>query len=53
MSGLVFVPTYLDDILVLTTDTWEDHLNKLDTVLARITHSGLKVNAGKKTRLNI
>ena len=48
MSGLEFVFTYLNDVLVLTTGTWEDHLRKLDTVLHRIAKAGLKVNATKQ-----
>ena len=47
MSGLEFVCTYLDDVLVLTTATWDDHLRKLDTVLHGIAKAGLKVNAAE------
>jgi transposase InsO family protein len=47
MAGLEFVRTYLDDVLVLTTGTWDDHLRKLDVVLHRIAQAGLKVNATK------
>ena len=47
MSGLEFVHTYLDDVLVLTTGTWDDHLHKLDTVLHHIAKAGLTVNATK------
>ena len=47
MAGLEFVRTYLDDVLVLTTGTWDDHLRKLDVVLHRIAKAGLKVNATK------
>jgi hypothetical protein len=34
MEGLEFVRTYLDDLLCLTKDTFEDHLEKLDRVLS-------------------
>ena len=36
MSGLEFVHTYIDDLLVLTKGDWEDHLTKLKQVLQRI-----------------
>jgi hypothetical protein len=49
MAGLEFVRTYLDDVLVLTTGTWDDHLRKLDVVLHRIANAGLKVNATKSS----
>ena len=47
IAGLEFVRTYLDDVLVLTTGTWDDHLRKLDVVRPRIARAGLKVNANK------
>ena len=49
MTRLEFVRTYLDDVLVLTTSTWDDHLRKLDKVLHRIAKAGLKVNADKSS----
>ena len=45
MRGLEFVRAYIDDLLILSTSTWEDHLNKLDTVFTRLSKAGLKVNA--------
>ena len=45
--GLDFVRTYLDDIACLSSDTWQDHLNKLDIVFRRLQEAGLKVNADK------
>ena len=47
MAGLEFVRTYLDDVLVITKDSFDDHLAKLDRVLARLHEAGLKVNAPK------
>ena len=47
MDGLEFVRAYLDDLLVLTKGSWEDHLEKLEEVLDRIKDAGLKVNARK------
>jgi transposase InsO family protein len=47
MDGLEFVRTYLDDCLILTTGSWDDHLSKLEMVLVRLQAAGLKVNAKK------
>ena len=41
------VRAYIDDLLVLSTGTYEDHLEKLDEVLRRLNKAGLKVNAKK------
>ena len=47
MAGLEFVRTYLDDVLVLTKDSFHDHLEKLREVLIRLRDAGLKANAPK------
>ena len=47
MADLEHVRAYLDDLLVLTNESWEDHLGKLNEVLARLGDAGLKVNAKK------
>ena len=47
MSGLDFVRAYIDDILIISSSTWDDHLNKLDKVFSRLSDAGLKVNAKK------
>ena len=47
MQGLDYVRTYIDDLLVLTKGTYEDHLAKLDKVLTRLKAVGLKVNCKK------
>ena len=47
MEGLEFVRTYLDDVLCLTKGTFDDHLEKLERVFARLKKAGLKVNAAK------
>ena len=39
--------TYIDDLLCITTSSFQDHLNKLDKVLERIEKAGLKINANK------
>ena len=46
-DGLDFVRAYIDDLLCITTDTFEDHLEKLDEIFARLRNAGLKVNAKK------
>jgi hypothetical protein len=47
MEGLEYVRTYLDDVLCLTSGTWEDHIKKLDEVFTRLQNAGLKVHAHK------
>ena len=47
MSDLEFVRTYIDDLLVTTMSTWEDHLECLELVFQCLTNAGLKVNAKK------
>ena len=47
MADFEFVRAYIDDLLVVTKGSYEDHLEKLDAVLARLKSVGLKVNARK------
>ena len=47
MSGLEYVKTYLDDLLILSNGTFEDHLSKVGTVLQRLSSAGLKVHRKK------
>ena len=47
MADLEFVRAYIDDLLILTKGTFQDHLNKLSQVLTRLQEAGLKVNATK------
>ena len=47
MEGLENVRTYLDDILVITKGSFQDHLNELEQVLIRLHAAGLKVNLPK------
>jgi RNase H-like domain found in reverse transcriptase/Reverse transcriptase (RNA-dependent DNA polymerase) len=42
-----YVKTYLDDLLLLTNNTFADHLTKLEMVLARLSIAGMRVNASK------
>ena len=47
MEGLDFVCAYIDDLLCLMKGTFEDHLEKLERIFARLKQAGLKVNANK------
>ena len=49
MDGLEFVCTYLDNLLVISNSTFEDHLRQLSTVLRRLRRAGLKINAEKSS----
>ncbi len=41
------VRTYLDDLLIITKGSLEDHLEKLSMVLTRLQDAGLKINADR------
>ena len=45
VSHLEFARAYIDDLLVLTNGSFEDHLAKLGKVLALLEEAGLKCNA--------
>jgi hypothetical protein len=47
MASLEFVQAYIDDLLIITRQTLDEHLQKMETVLARLRDTGLKVNAAK------
>ena len=47
MEALEYVRAYIDDLLVISRGTMEDHLEKLREVLRRLRGAGLKVNAAK------
>jgi hypothetical protein len=49
MQHLNFVRTYLDDLLIISCSTFEDHLKKLECVLKILSDKGLRVNADKST----
>jgi hypothetical protein len=49
MQHLNFVRTYLVDLLVISSSTLEDHLEKLEFVLKILSDKGLRVNADKST----
>ena len=46
-DGLAYVRAYIDDLLIMTNGTWEDHLEKVGIALRRLQKAGLKVNAEK------
>jgi hypothetical protein len=48
MEGLEdFIRAYLDDILIITKGTYQDHLDKVAEVLKRLQNAGLQVNLPK------
>ena len=47
MEELEYVRVYLDDLLVISKGTYEDHLQKLKKVLTKLMEAGLKVNLPK------
>ena len=49
MADLEFVRTYLDDLLVVTKETFEAHLDRVREVLQRLSDAGLRVNLPKST----
>ena len=46
-SDLEYVCVYIDDLLVTSCSTFEEHLQKLDLVFSQLSESGLKINANK------
>jgi hypothetical protein len=47
MEALEYVRAYIDDLLVITRGTLEDHLEKPREVLRRLREAGLKVNTAQ------
>ncbi len=47
MASLKFVQAYIDDLLIITRGILDDHVKKMETVLARLRDAGLKINAAK------
>ncbi len=47
MATLKFVRTYLDDLLIITKGSLEDHLEMLSMVLTRLQDARLKINVDK------
>ena len=47
MATLEWIKVYLDDLLIITRDNFEDHFDKLRQVLQRLKDAGLRINADK------
>jgi hypothetical protein len=47
MFGLEFARAGLNDLLVVSKDTFESHLKHLEEVFTRLACAGLKINASK------
>ena len=45
--GLEYVRAYIDDLLIISNGSFEDHLNKLNVVFQKLQDAGFKVNAEK------
>ena len=41
MASLDYVRAYIDDLLIITRGTLDNHLSKVETVLARLREAGL------------
>ena len=48
-QGFEHVRAYLDDLLIISCNTYEDHLEKLDEVLCRLQENSLRINAPRST----
>ena len=46
-TGLKYVRAYIDDLLIISKGSFEDHLEKLEQVLNNLKAAGLKINASK------
>jgi hypothetical protein len=47
MAALGYVRAYINDLLVITKSSHDDHLGKLEQVFIRLRDAGLKINAAK------
>jgi hypothetical protein len=47
MQDLEYIRAYIDDLLVITAESFEEHVDKLKVVLGKLREAGLKVNAKK------
>jgi Reverse transcriptase (RNA-dependent DNA polymerase) len=46
-QDMEYVKTYLDDLLLLTNNTFVEHLTKLEMLLARLSTADMRVKASK------
>jgi hypothetical protein len=49
MASLEFVQAYMDDLIIITRRTLDEHLQKMETVITRLHDVRLKVNAAKSS----
>ena len=47
LGNLEFVQVYIDDILITSSESFTDHLEKLSTVLQRLQDAGFRANVRK------
>ena len=47
MQSLDYIRCYIDDLLIISKDSYADHLSKIREVLRRLLNAGLRVNAAK------
>jgi hypothetical protein len=47
MATLEYVRAYIDNLLVITKSSYDDHLDKLKQVFIQLRNTGLKANAAK------
>jgi hypothetical protein len=47
IEGLRFASAYIDDLLIILTGAFSNHLKHVDKVLSRLNASGLKIKASK------
>jgi hypothetical protein len=45
MQHIYFIIIYLDDLLIISSKTFEDHLNKIEVILKMLSDKGLRVSA--------
>ena len=47
MQSLDYIRCYIDDLLIISKDSYADHLIEIREVLRRLLNAGLRVNAAK------
>ena len=47
LGDLDFARAYIDDISIMSSATFEDHVSKVDAVLSRLSEAGFVVNINK------
>ena len=49
IHDLEYLPAYLDDLLILSSSMFENHLNKLGTMIWHFQNKGMPINAPEST----